>query len=72
MEYEIDGYKVYLSWSDEDNSFIVEVPELSGCMSDGKTVEEALANTHIVIDEWLQIAWEDYYFGKSRENYDRT
>lgn len=61
MEYTVDGYKVYLSWSDEDNSFVVEVPELSGCMSDGKTVEEALANTRVVISEWLQIAWEDYY-----------
>jgi predicted RNase H-like HicB family nuclease len=61
MEYEVDGYKVNLSWSDEDNSFVTEVPELSGCMSDGKTVEEALANTRVVINEWLQIAWEDYY-----------
>lgn len=61
MEYEVDGYKVHLSWSDEDNSFVTEVPELPGCMSDGKTVEEALANTRVVINEWLQIAWEDYY-----------
>jgi len=45
-------------WSDEDKSFIVEVPELPGCMADGPTYEEALNNAMIIIDEWIETARE--------------
>jgi predicted RNase H-like HicB family nuclease len=45
-------------WSDEDKSFIVEVPELPGCMADGPTYEEALNNAMIIIDEWIETASE--------------
>ena len=43
---------------DIDNKFIVEVPELSGCMADGDTAEEALRNVEIVISEWIETARE--------------
>jgi predicted RNase H-like HicB family nuclease len=36
-------------WSDENNVFIVEVPELPGCMADGQTYQEAVANAEMVI-----------------------
>ncbi|HRX47501.1 MAG TPA: type II toxin-antitoxin system HicB family antitoxin [Spirochaetota bacterium] len=49
-------YEVIIYWSDEDNSYVAEVPELPGCMSDGATYEEALANVRIVIDEWIETA----------------
>jgi len=49
-------YEVIIYWSDEDNSYVAEVPELPGCMSDGTTYEEALANVRIVIDEWIETA----------------
>ena len=45
-------------WSEEDKSFIVEVPELPGCMADGRTHEEALNNAMIVVDEWIETARE--------------
>jgi predicted RNase H-like HicB family nuclease len=51
-------YEVIIYWSDEDNSYVAEVPELPGCMSDGTTYEEALANVRIVIDEWIETAIE--------------
>ena len=51
-------YKINLSWSDEDNSFIAEVPELPGCMADGATASEALKNAYRVIDEWIDTARE--------------
>ncbi|NQU65514.1 MAG: type II toxin-antitoxin system HicB family antitoxin [SAR324 cluster bacterium] len=41
-------------WSDEDNSFIAEVPELPGCLAEGKTQFEALSNTETIIHEWLE------------------
>lgn len=50
------NYEVILYWSDEDNAFIAEVPELSGCMSDGKTRIDALNNVEVVINEWIETA----------------
>ncbi len=49
-------YEVIIYWSDDDKAFVAEVPELAGCMADGSTYQEALANAEIVIDEWLETA----------------
>jgi excisionase family DNA binding protein len=51
-------YQMLIYWSDEDKAFLVEVPELPGCMADGKTRQEALANGEKVIQEWIEIARE--------------
>ena len=51
-------YEVILYWSDEDQSFIAEVPELPGCMADGASYREALDNIEVVIQEWLETAKE--------------
>lgn len=51
-------YERIIYWSNDDNAFIVEVPELPGCMADGKTVEEAIKNTEIIIKEWIEVAIE--------------
>jgi len=51
-------YEIILYWSDEDESFIAEVPELPGCAADGATRQEAIANAEVVIGEWLDIARE--------------
>ncbi|MCG5493812.1 type II toxin-antitoxin system HicB family antitoxin [Ectothiorhodospira variabilis] len=51
-------YELIIYWSDEDQSFVVEVPELPGCMADGETYEQAVANAQQVIEEWIETARE--------------
>ncbi|WP_159468187.1 type II toxin-antitoxin system HicB family antitoxin [Dyadobacter sp. 3J3] len=51
-------YELIMYWSEEDSTFIVEVPELAGCMADGQTQNEALANIQILIDQWIETAKE--------------
>ena len=53
------NYEVILYWSDIDNAFIAEVPELPGCMADGKTRLEAIQNVEVIISDWIEIAKED-------------
>jgi len=49
-------YEIIIYWSEIDNAYIAEVPELAGCMADGKTYFEALENAEIIIDEWIETA----------------
>ena len=49
-------YEIIIYWSEEDGAFIAEVPELAGCLADGETYREALANAEIVIQEWIETA----------------
>ena len=49
-------YEVIIYWSDEDKAFIAEVPELPGCMADGKTRQEVLANLEVIMEEWIDTA----------------
>jgi predicted RNase H-like HicB family nuclease len=51
-------YELIIYWSEPDQSFVVEVPELPGCMADGGSYEEALANVQRVIEEWIETATE--------------
>ena len=51
-------YELIIYWSDQDQSFVVEVPELPGCMADGDTYEEAVTNAKRVIEEWIETARE--------------
>ena len=52
------NYEIILYWSQEDQAFIAEVPELSGCAADGATYQEALSNAQVVIREWIETAEE--------------
>ena len=54
----MNRYELIIYWSDEDQAFIVEVPELSGCMADGPTYREAVAHAEKAIEEWIETAKE--------------
>ncbi|HEX8694057.1 MAG TPA: type II toxin-antitoxin system HicB family antitoxin [Longimicrobium sp.] len=49
-------YEIIIYWSDEDQAFIAEVPELPGCAADGATYAEAISNAEVVISEWIETA----------------
>jgi predicted RNase H-like HicB family nuclease len=49
-------YEIILYWSSQDGAFVAEVPELPGCMADGASYEEAVANAQVVISEWIETA----------------
>ena len=49
-------YEIIIYWSEKDNCFLAEVPELAGCMSDGNNYFECLANLETIIDEWIETA----------------
>jgi len=51
-------YELIIYWSESDQTFIVEVPELPGCMADGQTYVEAVTNAEVVIQEWIETAQE--------------
>ncbi|MEA5618799.1 type II toxin-antitoxin system HicB family antitoxin [Cronbergia sp. UHCC 0137] len=51
-------YEINLYWSEEDQSFIAEVPDLPGCVADGETYQEALQNIEIIMQEWIETAQE--------------
>jgi predicted RNase H-like HicB family nuclease len=51
-------YEIIMFWSEEDGAYLAEVPELPGCMADGQTYQEALANSERVIQEWIETATE--------------
>ena len=49
-------YKIRINWSNAGNAFIADVPELSGCIADGKSFSEAQENVQVLIDEWIHKA----------------
>jgi predicted RNase H-like HicB family nuclease len=49
-------YELIIYWSETDRAFLVEVPELPGCMADGETYQAAVQNVEIVIQEWIETA----------------
>ena len=51
-------YELIVSWSADDGVFVVDVPELLGCMAHGKTPTEAVANAQDAIALWLDVARE--------------
>lgn len=51
-------YEIVLYWSDADQAYIAEVPELPGCVADGATYRDALDNVAVVMDEWMRTAKE--------------
>ena len=58
MMYSPEEYPLVVYWSREDGCFLVEVPDLPGCLADGATQTEAVANAQVIIAEWLETAQE--------------
>lgn len=54
----IPPFEMIIYWSKDDEAFLVDVPELPGCMADGATQEEALANAKTAIKLWIETATE--------------
>ena len=55
----IPKYEIVIYWSKEDDCYLAEVPELPGCMADGKTLREVAENVERIIREWIECAIED-------------
>ena len=51
-------YEVIIYWSEDNQAFIAEAPELPGCMAGGSTYQQALSNLEIIISEWIETARE--------------
>jgi len=54
----MNRYEIIVYWSNEDEAFIAEVPELPGCMADGETYQKAILNAEVIIQEWIETAEE--------------
>ncbi len=52
----IDQYRIVTYWSDDDNAYVAEMPELPGCLSDGPTEAEARLNIRVIAQEWINRA----------------
>lgn len=50
--------EMIIYWSQQDDAFVAEVPELAGYMADGATYQEASANAEVIITEWIETAKE--------------
>ena len=55
-------YDIIIYWSDADQVFVAEVPELPGCVAHGSSPDQALMNCHEAINLWLDTARE---FGRN-------
>ena len=54
----MNKYEIIIYWSEEDQSFVAEVPELPGCMAHGGTYDSALANIKDAMELWISTAKE--------------
>lgn len=54
-------YMVNINWSEEDQAYVAEVPELPGCATHGSTYEKAVRNAEDAIETWLSGAKESKY-----------
>lgn len=52
-------YAIYLRWSEEDQAWIAEVPDLPGCMADGATEADAIAAAQEAARLWIEVARAD-------------
>ena len=53
-------YEMVVYWSDEDEAYVVEVPELPGCMADGRTYEDAIIVKNIIYLTYMPNTWHEF------------
>ena len=54
----LNKYEIIIYWSEEDQAFVADVPELPGCMAHGDTYDSALANIKNAMNLWINTAKE--------------
>jgi predicted RNase H-like HicB family nuclease len=54
-----EHYSMNIQWSEEDQAYIVTVPELPGCKTHGNTYEEAVQQGRDAIESWIMVAEQD-------------
>ena len=54
----MDKYEIIIFWSDLDQCFVADIPELSGCMAHGNSYETALLNAREAASLWVETAKE--------------
>ena len=52
-------YELIIFWDEADEIFVVDVPELPGCMAHGRTKREAIGNAEAAVKLWIETAKED-------------
>jgi len=55
----IPKYEIFIYWSKSDDCYLAEVPDLPGCMADGRTLKEVASNVETIIKEWIECALLD-------------
>ena len=56
---EAKHYTMIIQWDPKDQIYVVSVPELPGCMTHGRTYEEAVKQGQDAIESWLMVAKQD-------------
>ena len=51
-------YEIILYWSNEDQVFVAEIPELPGCIAHGESQEAVLASAQEAVQLWIDTAEE--------------
>jgi predicted RNase H-like HicB family nuclease len=54
----MEKYEIIIYWSNEDQTYVAEVPELPGCMAHGEMQDSALKNVQEAIQLWIDTAKE--------------
>jgi len=55
----VKDYHINIFWSEEDDCYVADIPDLEFCSAFGSTPEEALAELRIARELWLEVAGED-------------
>jgi predicted RNase H-like HicB family nuclease len=55
----MNRYEINIFWSNEDDCFVADVPELPGCAAHGETHEKALENAKEAMALWIDTARQE-------------